>query len=44
MWDEIKAAASEVLLTLFAGALRAVKQTLDPDGILNPGVLLDPPR
>ena len=69
MWDEIKAAASEVLLThagtithhhavgrdhrpwydrqrpdLFANALRAAKRTLDPDGILNPGVLLDPPR
>ena len=29
---------------LFAGALKAAKQTLDPDGILNPGVLLDPPR
>lgn len=29
---------------LFADALRAAKRTLDPDGILNPGVLLDPPR
>jgi alkyldihydroxyacetonephosphate synthase len=28
---------------LFAGALRAAKQVLDPAGILNPGVLLDPP-
>jgi alkyldihydroxyacetonephosphate synthase len=26
---------------LFAGALRAAKRTLDPGGILNPGVLLD---
>ena len=26
---------------LFAGALRAAKRTLDPAGILNPGVLLD---
>jgi alkyldihydroxyacetonephosphate synthase len=29
---------------LFAAALRAAKQTLDPEGILNPGVLLDAPR
>ncbi|HVF74894.1 MAG TPA: FAD-binding oxidoreductase [Acidimicrobiales bacterium] len=29
---------------LFAAALRAAKTALDPDGILNPGVLLDPPR
>jgi alkyldihydroxyacetonephosphate synthase len=27
---------------LFADALRAVKQTLDPAGVLNPGVLIDP--
>jgi alkyldihydroxyacetonephosphate synthase len=27
---------------LFAEALRAVKRTLDPGGILNPGVLIDP--
>jgi alkyldihydroxyacetonephosphate synthase len=27
---------------LFAAALRAAKQTLDPAGILNPGVLIDP--
>jgi len=29
---------------LFAGALAAAKQTLDPAGVLNPGVLLDPVR
>jgi len=28
-------------LPLFAQALRAVKQTLDPHAILNPGVLID---
>ncbi len=28
----------------FAAALRAAKAALDPAGILNPGVLLDPPR
>ena len=27
---------------LFAAALRATKRALDPAGILNPGVLLDP--
>ncbi len=27
---------------LFAAALRAVKQSLDPQGVLNPGVLFDP--
>ena len=27
---------------LFVDALRAAKATLDPDGLLNPGVLLDP--
>jgi len=27
---------------LFAGALRAVKRDLDPQGLLNPGVLIDP--
>jgi FAD/FMN-containing dehydrogenase len=26
---------------VFADALRAVKRTLDPAGILNPGVLVD---
>ncbi|HET8929514.1 MAG TPA: FAD-binding oxidoreductase [Acidimicrobiales bacterium] len=67
MWDEIKAAAMEVLTRhratvthhhavgrdhrpgydrqrpdRFAAALRAVKAELDPAGILNPGVLVDP--
>lgn len=28
----------------FAAALRAAKSTLDPAGILNPGVLIDPPH
>ncbi|HVN86868.1 MAG TPA: FAD-binding oxidoreductase [Candidatus Binatia bacterium] len=66
-WDEIKAAASEILIgnggTIthhhavgrdhrpwydrqrpdgFANALRAAKAALDPAGILNPGVLIDP--
>jgi alkyldihydroxyacetonephosphate synthase len=27
---------------LFAGALRAAKREVDPPGILNPGVLIDP--
>ena len=27
---------------LFADALRAAKRSLDPAGVLNPGVLLDP--
>ena len=27
---------------LFADALRAAKQAVDPDGLLNPGVLIDP--
>ena len=27
---------------LFAGALRAAKKVLDPQGVLNPGVLIDP--
>ncbi|MEU2433155.1 FAD-binding oxidoreductase [Streptomyces sp. NPDC007861] len=68
MWDEIKAAAMQILgdhgATVthhhavgrdhrpgydrqrpapFALALRAAKDALDPAGILNPGVLLDPP-
>ena len=68
MWDEIKAAASEVLHAAgatithhhavgrdhrpwydrqrpdpFAAALAAAKHTLDPHGILNPGVLLPAP-
>ncbi|MBZ0117892.1 MAG: hypothetical protein K8H88_12895, partial [Sandaracinaceae bacterium] len=66
-WEEIKAAASEVLSKhgatithhhavgrthrpwyererpeLFEAALRAVKSTLDPAGVLNPGVLFRP--
>ena len=27
---------------LFAAALRAVKRVIDPEGLLNPGVLIDP--
>jgi len=27
---------------LFAQALKAVKQVVDPRGVLNPGVLIDP--
>jgi alkyldihydroxyacetonephosphate synthase len=27
---------------LFAEALRAAKKSLDPQGLLNPGVLIDP--
>lgn len=67
MWAEVKAAASEALLThggtithhhavgrdhrqwydrqrppLFGDVLRAAKHTLDPSGMLNPGVLVDP--
>ncbi|TFV67903.1 UNVERIFIED_ORG: FAD-binding oxidoreductase [Bacillus sp. AZ43] len=67
MWDDVKAAAMEVLGRLgatvthhhavgrdhrpgydrqrpepFALALRAAKAALDPAGILNPGVLVDP--
>jgi alkyldihydroxyacetonephosphate synthase len=67
MWDQLKAAAIEVLgrhgATIthhhavgrdhrpgydrqrpepFAAALRAAKAALDPSGVLNPGVLLDP--
>ena len=66
-WDEIKAAASELLVRgggtithhhavgrdhrpgyerqrpeLFARALRAAKRELDPQHVLNPGVLLPP--
>jgi alkyldihydroxyacetonephosphate synthase len=67
MWDEVKAAAAEAILSaggtithhhavgrdhrpqydrqrpeLFADVLRSAKATLDPAGILNPGVLIDP--
>ncbi len=67
MWEEIKAAASDTLLSLggtithhhsvgrdhrpwydrqrperFARAFKAAKRELDPKGILNPGVLIDP--
>jgi alkyldihydroxyacetonephosphate synthase len=66
-WDEVKEAASEVILAAggtithhhavgrdhrpwydrqrpdpFAAALRAAKAAVDPQGILNPGVLIDP--
>jgi alkyldihydroxyacetonephosphate synthase len=66
-WEEVKAAASEVILAgggtithhhavgrdhrpwydrqrpePFAAALRAAKSAVDPAGILNPGVLIDP--
>jgi alkyldihydroxyacetonephosphate synthase len=69
MWDDLKAAAMEVLVAHratvthhhavgrdhrpgydrqrpepFAAALVAAKAALDPDGILNPGVLVDPRR
>ena len=27
---------------LFAAALRAAKRELDPQGLLNPGILIDP--
>jgi alkyldihydroxyacetonephosphate synthase len=27
---------------LFAESLRAIKRTLDPNAVLNPGVLIDP--
>ena len=27
---------------LFAAALRSAKRELDPNGVLNPGVLIDP--
>jgi alkyldihydroxyacetonephosphate synthase len=65
MWDDLKAAASEILheerATIthhhavgrdhrpwydrqrtepFAAVLRAAKRTLDPHGVLNPGVLI----
>ncbi len=67
MWEEIKVAASDTLISLggtithhhsvgrdhrpwydrqrperFARAFKAAKRELDPKGILNPGVLIDP--
>ncbi|MEA2332102.1 MAG: alkyldihydroxyacetonephosphate synthase [Thermoleophilaceae bacterium] len=66
-WDEVKAAASEAIVSAggtithhhavgrdhrpwydrqrpdpFAAALRAAKAAVDPQGILNPGVIVDP--
>jgi alkyldihydroxyacetonephosphate synthase len=66
-WDDVKAAASEVIAAAggtithhhavgrdhrpwydrqrpapFAAALRAAKAAVDPSGVLNPGVLIDP--
>jgi alkyldihydroxyacetonephosphate synthase len=53
-WDEIKEAVSDALIDAggpwydrqrpepFAEALRAAKRALDPAGVLNPGVLIDP--
>jgi alkyldihydroxyacetonephosphate synthase len=68
-WDEIKAAASEIIMNLggtithhhavgrdhrpwydrqrpdgYARALSAAKKALDPGGVLNPRVLIDPER
>ncbi len=43
-WQAIKNAASDDRQRpeLFATALRAAKRELDPQGMLNPGVLIDP--